>query len=122
MNKDNIFNVLVDSNKNRIYISITGVLDKYNINKYNQEILTSLDEVEEGYTVLMDLLKSKGVTPEIHLELDYVKSEALSKNLKGLATVTNNVMMKSFSNTSMKELKPRDFNSVEEAEDYLDSL
>lgn len=118
----NTFNVCFNSSKNRIFITILGILYKKNIDDYSRAVYDALEQAQEGFTVLLDLTQSTAGTPDVELELEYLRDEVLARKPKGAATVTNSLVMKMYSSRSLEKFAPNDFKSIEDAEHYLDSL
>ena len=123
--KNDSYEMSVDTDKNRFYLTIKGFWKKPDqVPEYVADIKAAIDKMKPGFTILTDLRTMKPPTTEIgqlHVEAQKSLVEGgLSKTAEVVGSaILLEMQLKKYAQTS--SMSKAEFESVEEAEAWLDS-
>lgn len=122
--KNDHYEINVDTSKNRLYLKLKGFWkEKSDVPDYLNDIQKSAKRMSRGFCVLSDLREMKPPSQDIgalHMEAQTIYIQA---GLDRTAEVLNSAVTKMSTNrySDATKMKKMDFNSVEEAEKWLES-
>ncbi len=123
--KNNFYEIGVNKPKNRIYIKVKGFWNKRSeVSNYPTDIRRASKEVSDGFAVVADLREMK--TPSREIDSIHQKAQAIlvQAGLERTAEILNSAITKLATKRYAKksQMKKKEFNSVEDAEKWLDRV
>lgn len=117
-----MYNVKADTLKNRLYITVDGTIESSEVEVYKSNVKKCVSMLKSGFTAFMDLRKAEVFDQESMAQLQGTKEIAVAAGLSKSAMVVESPILKMQMNRNFKDVGPQDkaFNSIEEAEKFLD--
>ena len=123
--ENDLYEIKVDDDKNRLYLAVKGFWKSpAQVPEYVADIKTAIDKLKPGFTILTDLRTMKPPTTDVgqlHVEAQKALVESgLSKTAEVVGqAILLEMQLKKYAQTS--SMSKAEFESIEEAEAWLDS-
>lgn len=116
-----MFLVNYDKVLNRIYINIADTLTESEINKYIEDVITILNDVEPDFTVCTDLSNASLEEIKSGDKFHSIREKGIEKGIKAVAVVLSKDMYALYSAGHFPHIKNA-FNSLNEVKEFLDLI
>jgi len=120
--KNQFYEISIDRNKNRIYGILIGFWkNKDDIINFSRDVESGLNQLATNFTMLMDLREFKTPPADVKEYMADVMKLVMNKGVKKVADVITSAITKMATDNmaSSKGFQKSNFNSIEEAEDWL---
>lgn len=116
-----MFSIKSDISKNKLLITIDGVLTSAELPSYKSEMKKVVGTLKPGFTALLDLRKASVFDQSILDGLKDTKEIAVKAGLTKSAVLVASATLKMQMNRSFKDIGPQDmaFTDITEAEKFL---
>lgn len=120
------YEINIDTQKNRIYLKVFGIWkDKAEVDTYPEDLKTASSLLARGFTIVADLRKmippTKDEIEEIHNKAQTVLIQSgLDRSAEVVSSVITKMAAGRYANKT--GLKKMVFNSIEDAEEWLDTM
>ncbi len=116
----------IDTEKNRIYLSFEGFMDLEAAQKLRDDYRNAIEQCQPGFTVVTDAINYKPGTPEVQEIIASMTKMAGEAGCGKVARVVGNkplggMQIDRLSKEQEAGYTSRNFETIEEAEAYLDS-
>jgi len=125
--KNNYYEISVDTEKNRIYRSLYGFWkDPSVVPGYFPDVKIAVEQLSSGFTSILDVRRAKTPPPEIvdiHMNvLLFLNDNGLTRTAQIIEHLTEKIVLKRALMETDSTETAMQFNTINEAEEWLDSF